>query len=125
MATGFNLHTLQLNNKASELAALKSRKQAEEQIASLEKEIDTLRTEIQRVEAEIRQKSPRYMALTQPQPLTLAEIQQQVLDADSLLLEYSLGDERSYLWAVTPNSINSYELPKRAEVEEAAKRVRE
>jgi hypothetical protein len=46
-----------------------------------------------------------------------------VLDQDTLLLEYSLGEERSYLWAVTPTSITSYELPKRAEIEAAARQV--
>jgi CHAT domain-containing protein len=36
-------------------------------------------------------------------------------------LEYSLGEERSYLWAVTKTGITSYELPKRADIEAAAK----
>ena len=64
-------------------------------------------------------------ALTQPQPLTLGEIQRQALDADTLLLEYSLGAERSFLWAVTPTSATSYELPKREAIEAAARRVYE
>jgi CHAT domain-containing protein len=38
-------------------------------------------------------------------------------------LEYALGGERSYLWAVTPSSFVSYELPKRDEIEAAARRV--
>ena len=42
---------------------------------------------------------------------------------NSLLLEYALGDERSYLWAVTRTSIKSYELPKRAEIEKLARGV--
>ncbi len=79
-----------------------------------------LLTEYQTVQAEIRAASPRYAALTQPQPLSLGEIQQQVLDPDSLLLEYALGKERSYLWAVTPTEMTVYELPKRAEMEAAA-----
>jgi CHAT domain-containing protein/Tfp pilus assembly protein PilF len=83
-------------------------------------EVESLTTELQQVEAQIRQTSPRYATLTQPQPLTLAQIRTQVLDTDTLLLEYSLGDERSYLWAATPTEIKSYELPKRAEIEAAA-----
>jgi CHAT domain-containing protein len=39
-----------------------------------------------------------------------------------LLLEYSLGEERSYLWAVTRNSFSSYELFSRAVIEAAARR---
>src|SRR5262249_39808805 len=79
----------------------------------------------QEVRAQIRVASPRYAALTQPQPLTLAEIQKQVLDADTLLLAFSLGEERSFLWAVTPDSINSYSLPKRDEIEEVARKAYE
>jgi CHAT domain-containing protein len=87
--------------------------------------IDALAAESQQIEAQIRQASPRYASLTQPRPLSAAEIQQQVLDPDTLLLEYSLGRDRGYLWAVTPDSIKSYELPKREVVEAAARRVHE
>jgi CHAT domain-containing protein/Tfp pilus assembly protein PilF len=88
-------------------------------------EIRDLSTEYDQVQSEIRSKSPRYAALTQPQPLGLAEIQQQILDDQTLLLEYSLGDERSYLWAVTPATITSHELPNRADIEKPARRVYE
>ena len=47
--------------------------------------------------------SPGYAALAQPQPLSAAEIQA-LLDPDTLLLAYALGEERSYLWAVTPET---------------------
>src|SRR5262249_24573136 len=75
----------------------------QEEAAALKREIETLLTQYEEVEAEIRASSPRYAALTQPQPLNAKEIQQQVLDPDSVLLEYSLGDEKSYVWAVTPS----------------------
>jgi len=91
------------------------------QLEALEKETATLLEEYRQVQEQIRRTSPRYAALTQPQPLTLAEIQQQVLDDDTMLLEYSLGEERSYLWAVTKTGITSYELPKRADIEATAK----
>lgn len=89
------------------------------------KEIDQLTTEHDEVRSQIKSKSPLYAALTQPQPLSLKEIQQQVLDDDTLLLEYMLGDERSYLWTVTRTEISSYELPARARIEEAARKLRE
>jgi CHAT domain-containing protein/Tfp pilus assembly protein PilF len=114
-----------LNLKAQQQMKLLGGPHTEAQAETQSKEIDALTTELQQVEAEIRQKSPNYAALTQPQPLTLKEIQGQVLDPDTLLLEYSLGKDRSYLWAVTPTSISSYELPKRDEVEAAARRVYE
>jgi CHAT domain-containing protein len=77
------------------------------------------------LQAKIRSESPRYAALTQPQPLSLKEIQQLVVDDETLLLEYKLGAERSYLWAVTPDAFRSFDLPARAEVEKAARRVNE
>jgi len=56
-------------------------------------------------------------------PLSLKEIQTQVLDDQTVLLEYSLGNEKSFLFVVTPNSIKSFELPKRATIEDAARGV--
>jgi CHAT domain-containing protein/Flp pilus assembly protein TadD len=111
----------QLDLKAHEQIQLLGGPHTERQTIAVAKEIESLTTQFQQTEAQIRQTSPHYAALTQPQPLTLREIQTQVLDADTLLLEYSLGDDHSYLWAVTPTSITSYELPKRAEIEAAAR----
>ena len=50
----------------------------------------------------------------------MPQIQQQVLDDNTLLLEYSLGEERSFLWVVSKTSITSYELPKGADIKAAA-----
>jgi CHAT domain-containing protein/tetratricopeptide (TPR) repeat protein len=116
---------LRLNAKAEEGLGLMANGVDETRFAAHRQQIDALTVELQQVRTQIRQFSPGYAALTQPQPLSLAEIQRQTLDDDTLLLEYSLGLERSFLWAVTPTTINSYELPKREEVEAAAKRVYE
>ena len=94
------------------------------QQAELEKQRQTLIAQYQDIQTQIRTTSPRYAALTQPQPLTLAQIQQQILDENTILLQYSLGYQRSYLWAVTKTSITSYELPKAAEIETIAKNFR-
>lgn len=96
-----------------------------EQADALSQEIAALLTQYRRVQTLLRVTSPRYAALTQPQPLTLTQIQQQVLDEDSILLEYALGEERSYLWVVTQTSLTSYTLPPRAEIEQAAKAFRD
>ena len=61
------------------------------------------------------------MRLTQPAPLDLKEIQA-LLDADTLLLD-TRWEERSYLWAVTPTSISSFELPKRSDIETDVRRA--
>lgn len=112
-----------LNAKAERQIKLLSGKHTEIQAATIKQEIESLTTQYQQLQAQIRETSPRYAALTQPRPFKLSEIQEQALDTETLLLEYSLGEERSYLWAVTRSDISSYVLPKRAEVEAAARRV--
>ena len=67
--------------------------------------------------------SPRYAALARPQSLGLKEIREQVLDRDTLLLEFELGEKRSFVWAVTSDALTSHELPKRAVIEAAARRL--
>lgn len=111
-----------LNAKAQREIQLTARKGNQQDIDTLRKEISALEDEYQQVQAAIRRASPAYAALTQPQPLELREIQQQ-LDPNTLLLEYSLGDERSYLWVVSKESLESYQLPKRAEIQSIAKQV--
>ncbi|CBN54862.1 putative Tetratricopeptide repeat domain protein [Kamptonema sp. PCC 6506] len=96
-----------------------------EQITALETELFKLYQQYEEIKAEIKATSPSYAAITQPQPLTLSEIQSTLLDENTILLEYSLGEERSYLWAVTKTSINSYELPKQADIEKAVQRFQQ
>lgn len=114
----------QLSAGAERLTRLLGGKHTEEQEKAARQEVEALVSEYQEVEAEIRAKSPRYAALTQPQPLSAQEIQQ-ALDKDTILLEYALGEERSYLWMVTQTSIKSFELPKRSVIEAQARRAYE
>ena len=112
----------QLSTKSDGLTRLLNSKHTEDQATAARKEIDALLTDYQDVTAQIRAKSPRYAELTQPKPLSTKEIQQ-LLDKDTLLLEYALGEERSYLWALTATSVNSFELPKRSEIEAVAQQL--
>jgi CHAT domain-containing protein len=96
----------------------------ENQAAALKKESDNLLNQYKELQTKIRTTSPKYAAIKYPEPLKLPQIQQQ-LDKDSLLLQYSLGKERSYLWVVTPNSFNSYELSGREAIEKSARTFQE
>lgn len=110
-------------NKAEEQTRLLSGKYTEQEAAFIAKELQTLTTEYDQVQSRIREVSPRYAALIEPQPIDVRGIQKRVLDADTLLLEYALGEEKSYLWTVTPGEVKSFELPGRAAIEQAARRV--
>jgi CHAT domain-containing protein/predicted negative regulator of RcsB-dependent stress response len=111
----------QLNAAEQNRVKLLNSQYTDKQLDEIKQQIETTLTQLQNIEAQIKAKSPRYAAIKYPQPLTLKEIQQQVLDDNTLLLEYSLGEKSSYLWAVTKTSITSYELPKSADIEAAAK----
>lgn len=73
--------------------------------------------------ARIRQASPAYAALMQPTGLSLAEIQGEVLDAQTVLLEFALGAERSFLFALADGQLSGHALPPRAEIEQRAREV--
>ncbi|HEX3129910.1 MAG TPA: CHAT domain-containing protein, partial [Thermoanaerobaculia bacterium] len=84
--------------------------------------LETLLEEYRKTKANLRVSSPRYAALTQPETLSVERIRSEVLDGRALLLEYALGQERSFLWAVTPDGLQSFTLPPRAVIEDAARR---
>ncbi len=90
----------------------------------LEEELDKLQTDYDEIENQIRLASPRYAALTGGQPLSLAEVQQKVLDDKTVLLEYSLGADASYLWAADSQSLRLYKLPPRLTLDNLAAALR-
>ena len=95
----------------------------EAETKALADEYHDLEIRYNQVQSEIRSRSPRYAGLARPQPLSLKEVQKQLIDADTVLLEYALGEKRTFLWAISSNDYVSYELPARAEIEAAAQRV--
>jgi CHAT domain-containing protein len=113
-----------LNAKAQRQIQFTTQKGKQNEVDALNREISALEDDYQQVQAAIRKSSPTYAALMQPQPLGLKEIQAQ-LDPNTALLEYSLGDDRSYLWVVTQDSLKTYKLPNRDQLEKLARQVYE
>lgn len=86
--------------------------------ATLEKEFDNLEQELVGLETQLRAANPRYAALTKPRALTLDEVQQKILDEQTVLLQYSLGQDASYLWAVSRSEgVMMVRLPARSVLE--------
>src|SRR2546430_11773151 len=98
------------------LAADKDKKKP----SDLESTLEKLQTEFDDIENQIRTASPRYASLTAGKPLSLADVQQRVLDDQTVLVEYSLGMDASYLWAVTKGGAAIYKLPARTTIEKLA-----
>jgi len=112
-----------LSSKAARQQEMLSSPHSQEEAERAARELRAIEIEYDETQRQIKQAAPRYAALTQPQPLTGEEIRRKLLDDQTALLEYALGDDRSYLWMVTPQKIVSYELPPRAVIESAAKRA--
>lgn len=93
------------------------------EIAEVDNQLAQFRAEYQQIQAQLRHQDPRLFSLEQYAPLTLQQIQKELRDGDNMLLEYALGDERSYLWVVTSNSLKYYELPARRIIEDAAREL--
>jgi CHAT domain-containing protein/tetratricopeptide (TPR) repeat protein len=96
----------------------------EAEIAEIELELRHLNSEYDFIQAQIKAKSPAYAQLIRPSILSLAEIQSALKeDEGTVLIEYLLGDERSYVWLVTADDLISQELPGRRVIETMAGEV--
>ena len=100
-----------MSAKADRLMRFAGRSPAPAEALALDREIRSLQTDYDEVRAALRRTSPAYATLTQPQPLDVAAIQRDVLDEGTVLLQYALGADASYLWVVDRDHVGSYRLP--------------
>jgi CHAT domain-containing protein len=118
----------ELRKAFAEKAAYETRlllgRPTQEQIAKARKDVADASDALNKVEAEIRKASPSYAAVTQPSNLTLKEVQA-MLDAGTVMLAYSLGESKSYLWAISSDSLQSFDLPARRDVDTQARTFHE
>src|SRR4029078_7149442 len=106
--TGVNISTEEVKKKPSELDA----------------DLEKLQLEYEEIENQMRTASPRYASLTANKPLTLAEVQQNVLDDQTVLVEYALQPDDSYLFVASKSAVNLFKLPPRANVDKLAMDLR-
>src|SRR6201988_4634932 len=106
--TGINISTEDVKKKPSELDA----------------DLEKLQVEYEEIENQIRTASPRYAALTANKPLTLAEVQQNVLDDKTVLVEYALQTDDSYLFVASKGAVNLFKLPPRMNIDKLAMDLR-
>ncbi|HEX8559162.1 MAG TPA: CHAT domain-containing tetratricopeptide repeat protein [Pyrinomonadaceae bacterium] len=113
-----------LRVREDERVALLAREYERAALDALDAELARLGAEYRRVEGEIRARHPSYGQLARADGWDLRRIQREVIaDDETVLLEYALGAERGYVWAVTREGLTSHELPARATIERAAERV--
>lgn len=113
-----------LKVKEDSKVALLAKDYTNAELRSLDVELAEFERQYQEVTQIIRSRYPSYQQVTAPTAWNLRQIQEQVIvDDQTLLLEYSLGPNRSYVWAVTKNELKSYELPPLNQINEAAQKV--
>ncbi len=110
----------QINDKFTRRETLLTNKAQPEQITKINGEINELNTKIQDVNIRIRRDNPKFADLSEGKTIAANEIQK-LLDDETVLLEYKLGEKRSFLWVVTKESIDIFELPKRQTIEAKAR----
>ena len=97
-----------------------SNEEVKKKPSELDSELEKLQTEYEEIENQIRTASPRYSSLTSNQPLALPDVQQKVLDDQTVLLEYALEPDNSYLWAISKSGTNLVKLPGRTSIDQLA-----
>jgi CHAT domain-containing protein/tetratricopeptide (TPR) repeat protein len=90
----------------------------------LEAELERLAAEFESLENQIKAASPRLKSLVHTRALTLEEVQRRVLDDETALLEYSLGEQSSYLWVITRQNAALFKLPAGSTMDQLAMDLR-
>ncbi len=88
--------------------------------AETEREIDAVLVQLAQVTSRASATAPGSPARTSPPMPDVAGLQRRLLGRGSLLLAFSLGEKRSFLWAVTREEFRAFTLPRRLEIEAVA-----
>jgi len=84
-----------------------------------------LKIEYRQLLEEIKMENPEYMTLITINPLTLEEIKS-LLDKDTVIVEYFVGENKSYCWITGNNSFNTVIINhKQHDIENLVKKYRE
>lgn len=108
-----------LNDKYNARQRILSENPTAEQVAKINDEIKFLTIETENFRLELRKNNPKFADLTEGKTISATEIQN-LLDEKTILLEYKLGENRSFLWLVSKNSVDVFVLPSRRQIEDKA-----
>ncbi len=93
-------------------------------VTELEAELERLAVEFESLENQMKAASPRLNSLVHTRSLTLDEVQRRVLDDETALVEYSLGEQSSYLWVITRQNAALFKLPAGSTMDQLAMDLR-
>lgn len=107
------------------LALMRQPRQQREQLQALEDQLAATEARRKELERRVRASDPRYAALKYPQPLGLAAVQSLLRRRPgTVLLEYSLGENRANLFVVAADELITLPLSSSAEIRASLDRFR-
>ena len=80
-------------------------------------ELLKLETEYEDVKNQIRTTNAHYASIALPASLELEEVKSELIDSETAILEFTLGEKSSFLWVVASDGLKSYRLPARSILE--------
>ena len=89
-------------------------------VASLRRDIDELSDQLALLDGRMRRARSSGSIAASPEPLTLSAIRAEVLDQQTILVEYVLSDPSSYAFVVSREAIAGHRLAPRKTIEDAA-----
>lgn len=113
----------QIQSMDTQRLQLLARKDGAAKAAEVEKELGNLYSQYENLVSDMRKSNPQLANLTQFQPVRIDELQKNLISDRAVLLEYYLGDEQSYLMAMSPDSLTSFVLPPRETIEKLANKL--
>ena len=112
--------------KAEETISLLATDYKKEQLDQLERALTGLREQHQQLTRQLQKQNPRYDQIQETTNYSIQQIQDLIIEDDeTMLLEYFLGKNASYVWAFTRNDARVYVLPNEEVVTGAVKTVYE
>ncbi len=111
-----------LNFRAERLRRLLATTHTQAEVDARNTEIATLTGQYRELEARLKRSSARYSAVIAGDVASVADLQH-ALDAKTAIVEYMLGDDRSFAWVMTRDGVRSVVLPSRRIIEDAARKV--
>jgi CHAT domain-containing protein/Tfp pilus assembly protein PilF len=84
----------------------------------LKVELTSAEDDLETFHVEVRHSNPRYASIQYPDPVAVSRIQKDLLDAQSVLVEFLLGEKRSLAWVLSKDKLTVGVLPPRKEIED-------
>lgn len=84
---------------------------------ALEQRISDASRELDSARGRIRAANPRFAELTHPTSLAVEEIRNLLLDDEVSVVEFWLGEQQSYVWVITRQSLRAFRLAARSAIE--------